>query len=75
MPIRYSSNRQGHKNLPSMASKIEATLKGKNLLPKGANSFLEREHILSFKRSPFFEEIKALLVRAASMFNKQNVFY
>ena len=30
------------KNHPSIASKIGATLKGKNLLPEGANSFLSK---------------------------------
>ena len=36
----YAHPEQIMKNMPRIASKIGATLKGKNLLPEGANSFL-----------------------------------
>ena len=56
----HSQEKKSLENLPRIASKIGAALKGKNLLP-------EREQILSFKSCPYGKEAKYFILGGVSL--------
>ena len=54
--LRTPRKKKFKKSMHIIAFKLKASLEGKNLFPETANSFSQREQILSFKSTPLVKK-------------------